>query len=204
VLENPEASDLVELAQNLVFHLDDAVLAPFRRAWAQTQVMRSAPERPRAAPLPVLQWWGRIAENADPDSLLAPLIAKLHQCRSALPWRQTYTLAEANEQFLSNYGYTELVGSTAAVRSDKLAVGFLVLGPHTFYPKHRHEAEEIYVPLSGTAEWLQGDGIWRSRRPGTIIHHQTHESHAMRTGVQPLLALYLWLSDTLNQKASLE
>ncbi len=87
--------------------------------------------------------------------------------------------------------------------SKTLACGFLLLGPRTFYPRHRHEAEEIYLPLSGTAEWQQGDAIWREHPPGTIIHHSSEEPHAMRTHAQPLLALYLWRSANLKQKARL-
>ena len=76
-----------------------------------------------------------------------------------------------------------------------------MLGPATHYPRHRHEAEEIYLPLSGTAAWQQGDARWRDRPPGTLIHHAGNEPHAMRTGAGPLLALYLWRSANLAQKA---
>ncbi len=52
--------------------------------------------------------------------------------------------------------------------------------------------------------WRQGDALWRECPPGTLIHHCSEEIHAMRTGDQPLLALYLWQSDRLSQKARLE
>jgi hypothetical protein len=79
-----------------------------------------------------------------------------------------------------------------------------MLGPATHYPRHRHEAEEWYLPLSGTAAWQQGDADWRDRPPGTLIHHAGNEPHAMRTGAGPLLALYLWRSANLAQKARLD
>jgi hypothetical protein len=62
----------------------------------------------------------------------------------------------------------------------------------------------MYLPLSGTAAWQQGDAVWRDRAPGTLIHHAGDEPHAMRTGASPLLALYLWRSDNLAQKARLD
>jgi hypothetical protein len=80
----------------------------------------------------------------------------------------------------------------------------LLLGPATHYPRHRHEAEEIYMPLAGTAAWQQGDGDWRDQLPGTVIHHQPFEPHAMRTHAEPLLALYLWRGAGLAQKARLD
>ena len=38
--------------------------------------------------------------------------------------------------------------------STTIAAGFLLLGPHTHYPRHSHAAEELYIPLAGTAEPL--------------------------------------------------
>ncbi len=60
------------------------------------------------------------------------------------------------------------------------------------------------MPLSGTAAWLQGDAVWRDRTPGTLIHHLSEEPHAMRTREEPLLAMYLWRSENLRQKARLD
>jgi len=58
--------------------------------------------------------------------------------------------------------------------------------------------------LAGTASWQQGDGRWRERLPRTVIHHASHEPHAMRTGARALLALYLWRSANLHQKSQLD
>ena len=91
----------------------------------------------------------------------------------------------------------------AALVSERLVCGFLLLGPQTLYPRHRHEAEEIYVPLSGTAAWQQGDGAWREKLPGAAIHHTSLEPHAMRTAQQPLLALYLWRGGGLTRSSRL-
>jgi len=91
-----------------------------------------------------------------------------------------------------------------SVPSRRIACGFLILGPSTLYPRHRHEAEEIYIPLRGTARWEQSDAVWRERRPGAVIHHASGEPHSMQTGAEPLLALYIWRSERLNQKARLD
>ena len=134
----------------------------------------------------------------------AVLAAALRRAAPSLTWRQTYTADEVGDEFLNNYAYTEVIGPTAALASGKFACGFLLLGADVLYPRHRHEAREIYVPLSGTAQWQQADALWRERAPGSIIHHATDEPHAMRTGDDPLLALYLWQSADLRQKARLD
>jgi hypothetical protein len=152
-------------------------------------------------PLPVLRWLPDIENGA---LEFAAVTAALCRAALSLTWQQSYTANELGTEFLRNYAYTEVVGlKTALLASQKIACGFLLLGPCTFYPRHRHEAEEIYIPLSGMAEWQQGDAIWRQRPPRTIIHHASEEPHAMRTHERPLLALYLWRSANLNQKARL-
>jgi hypothetical protein len=158
------------------------------------------------APLPVLAWLPVIAAHTGTNTIpsIAPLVTALCREAPALHWRQTYSVREAGQEFLESYGYTELIGPTAPCRSDQLACGFLLLGPRTVYPRHRHEAEEIYIVLTGDAEWLQGDAVWRRHPPGSVVHHRSEEMHAMRTGEEPLLALYLWRSADLNQKARLD
>jgi len=186
-------------------------LEPFLAEWPPPG------QRPRAdAPA-----WRREPHGAD-ASMRLPVLRHLHDlvrgadqvaggaiqtlCNHAhlLDWRQTYSAPEAGAEFLQNYGYAALLGPGAPLPAARIACGFLLLGPRTRYPRHRHEAEEIYVPLSGTARWQQGDGDFSERPPGSLIHHGRDEPHAMHTGVRPLLALYVWRSENLNQKARMD
>jgi hypothetical protein len=88
--------------------------------------------------------------------------------------------------------------------SERIACGFLLLGPSTLYPHQRQEAEELHLPLAGRAAWQKGAGPWREWPPGTLIQHISEEPHAMRTAARPLLALYLWRSANLSQKSRLD
>lgn len=154
------------------------------------------------APLAVLRWLPPMAEQ--PLGFAQALIGALCQVAPQLHWRQTYTVADLGAHFIQGYGYTEIIGINAPIPSQRIACGFLLLGPNVLYPSHRHEAEEIYLPLSGAARWQQGEALWRKRSPGAIIHHESEEPHAMHTDTQPLLAMYLWRSDNLNQSARLD
>ena len=178
-------------------------LAPYLAEWPVSQDAASTALRGAdAAPaLPVLRWLPRIA--ADAHSIDPGLVRAVCRAAPSLAWRQTYGPDEVGAAFIENYGWTELFGARGRERA-KTAGGLLLLGPNTSYPAHRHEAEEIYLPLSGAADWQQGDAIWRKRPPGTLIHHCSEEIHAMRTGNEPLLALYLWRGERLSQKARLE
>jgi quercetin dioxygenase-like cupin family protein len=211
---------LTALARGALERLSAPVLARFLADWPSASQLpgRRPPDRlPKpfapaasAAPpaLPVLRWLPRIA--ADGASFGGAFVSALCRAAPSLTWRQSYTPDEVDAAFLQNYGWTELLRAAAMLRpaakrtSAQISCGVVVLGPGTLYPPHRHEAEEIYVPLSGTAAWQQGDAIWREHPPGTLIHHSSEEPHAMRTGEEPLLALYLWRSSDLAQKARLE
>ena len=186
-------------ARQLMRSLALPTLAPFLADWPEAQA--ATREVPRSS-LPVLRWLPTIA--GDVRGFATSLIADLCRAAWSLEWRQTYGLHEIGTDFLQNYGWTELMGQSAPIDAARVACGFLLLGPSTHYPRHGHEAEEVYVPLSGTARWQQGDAVWREKPPGTLIHHARHEPHAMHTDAEPLLALYLWRSEQLNQKASLE
>ncbi len=124
------------------------------------------------------------------EALAALLVASV----GALAWHHGHTEAELGRKFVENYGRTEIF------HADRLACGFLVLGPRTEYPTHRQAAEEICIPLAGTAFWQRGNRPFAPRPPGMIIHHPSWLPHAMRTSDDPLLALYVWRGDLLENR----
>ena len=163
------------------------------------------PDRPpsrltEAAWLPVLGWLAATADYATPAT--APLVNAL-LATPGLAWRQTYGAADLPAEFLARYGWTELIGRRGPVPSETIAAGFLLLGPATHYPRHCHQAEELYIPLAGTADWLREEAPFAPIPPGTPIHHPSWLVHAMRTHAQPLLAFYLWRGGDLAQKSIL-
>jgi hypothetical protein len=144
---------------------------------------------------PVLRCLPTAIESRLDDFTSASRGRVLHAIANAAPtlsWRQTYTAREVDAEFLANYAWTEILGPVGPIAAERITSGLLLLGSGTFYPPHRHLAEEIYVPVSGTAEWQQGVQAWISRRPESVIYHRSEERHAMRTAAEPLLALYIW------------
>ena len=184
--------------KELLESLREPALAPFLEVWPRACTTRTSV----AGSLPVLRWLARI--DANRAGFADALVAAVCRAAPSLAWRQTYAVGELGRDFLDNYGWSEIIGATGPVASECLACGFLMLGPATHYPRHRHAAEEMYLPLRGTAHWQQGHAPWRELSPGTLIHHAGDEPHAMRTGADPLLALYLWRGSNLAEKARLE
>lgn len=207
------AETIAALTKELLESVRQPALAPFLADWPGAAVPGAAApgiaepctaERRAVAAcqLPVLRWIPDLAGNIAAFGI--DLVAAVCGAAPALAWRQTYTAQDFDAAFLDNYGWSEIFGVSGPIASERIACGFLILGPATYYPRHRHEAEEIYLPLSGTAAWQQGDSVWRDRPPGTLIHHAGDEPHAMRTGAHPLLALYLWRGANLAHKARLD
>jgi hypothetical protein len=147
---------------------------------------------------PVLRYLPRALDLADAQT--REVCALLMTLRGALHWRQNASYIDT--EFLDRYAYCELLGPSGHWRHADLALGLLLLGPGVTYPEHIHPAAETYVVLSGDAEWRQGQGQWRQRRPGSVITHVSMEPHAMRTTLEPLLAAYLW-QDHLHEPARL-
>ena len=162
-----------------------------------------APPLPRpAAALPVLEWLPDLLGHAAGET--AALTRLVVENGGALDWRQTYGAGDFGAAFLARYGWTEIIGQRGAFASERIAAGFLMLGPDVEYPLHSHDAEEIYIPLAGTALWAAGPEGWCERPPGDLIHHPSRVPHAMRTAAAPLLALYVWRAGNLTQKSVIE
>jgi hypothetical protein len=192
------AATIAAQIKQLLESLHQPPLAAFLADWPHRAERRTV----AASYLPVLRFIPEIA--ADDAAFGSEMVAAVCGAAPSLTWRQTYTADDLHTAFLDNYGWSEILGANGPWASERIACGFLILGPSTLYPRHRHEAEEVYLPLSGTAAWQQGDAVWRERSPGTPIYHASDEPHAMRTGASPLLALYVWRGANLAQKARLD
>ncbi len=162
---------------------------PYLAEWPEGRVRRDC----AAAGLPVCDWLGRLDRR---DPLVAAVVAA-----EELAWRQTYGVADFGAAFLRGYGWSEFIGLRGPVPSVALACGVLLLAPGVMYPAHAHQAEEVYLPLSGTAEWQQGGGSFAPAPPGSVISHAPWVPHAMRAGAEPMLALYLWRGGDLAAKS---
>jgi len=160
------------------------------------------PARPlQPSPLACLRYLDRIAELAPQDiRRLARFVA---EHRGDLRWGQTYSISDFGQAFLDNYGWLEVFGTRGHFVNDEVAAGLLILGPGIVYPDHHHIAEEIYIPLTGGTEWRKGESGFHMRGAGEVIHHPSNVSHAMRTGQEPLLALYIWRGGPLAQKSTI-
>lgn len=121
-----------------------------------------------------------------------PLAQALERLSPFLVW-QTRGVFTDNEH--TNRAYVEFMGPDGMLYSDQVRLGIYWHDRHTFYPRHRHEAVELYHIVSGTGFWQHVTDTWTPRPPNSYVLHQANEDHATKTGAEPLLALWSWLGD---------
>lgn len=127
--------------------------------------------------------------NGEIARTLSPLLDQVD-------WAQTYTEAQLGQDYIANYGYFDIASpKRGLIRTEAIALGFLVIGPGQLYPAHRHPAVELYHVVAGAPDWQVDAGPWESKPAGSFVFHPSLAIHAMRTGEAPLLALYSWLGD---------
>lgn len=139
----------------------------------------------------------------------AGLLDHFEREKHSRKWEQSYTKEDGlvGDAMLSGYGFAEVIGKLGPFVSSKVRAGVGVWGPNIDYPPHRHQAEEIYVPLAGKAEFRLGEGEALSietRGVDDAIYVPSMLTHGFRTSDQPLVVLYIWQAGDLRQKSSFD
>ena len=190
---------LVSAIRNFLEGLNDTHLNSFLADWPSLDCKTRAI---CPSSLPVLSWIPAALKTVGKQTEF--IVNMLVSLASYLTWNQTYSAEDFGAGFLEKYGWTEFIGQRGPIASDRMACGVLILGPEIEYPRHSHEAEEVYVPLTGPTLWQRSDQDWTYRAPGRPLYHASWMPHAMRTETVPLLALYLWRGGNLVQKSRIE
>ncbi|MFT5116333.1 MAG: hypothetical protein ACI8P9_005701 [Parasphingorhabdus sp.] len=151
--------------------------------------------------LPVLSFLPQMADLAPTKN--RPLVNELIRLQPELHFNQTYSAEDFGAEFLQQYGWIKFLGPDAYWHSYELSSGLVLFGDDVTYPDHWHVAEELYFPVSGTADWYHEEKGWQLLSPGALVQHASNIKHSMRTRGEPLLALYIWRGGDLVQKSSI-
>jgi mannose-6-phosphate isomerase-like protein (cupin superfamily) len=131
------------------------------------------------------------------------LVAAFERHKKRLRWEQSYKIEDGlvPDAMLTGYGFAEIIGQRGPFVSDRIRAGIAIWGPHIFYPRHQHEAEEIYVVLAGAAGFKIGSGGEAWRGVGDVIFVESNTPHGFRTTDQSLVVFYLWQAGDLRQQS---
>jgi mannose-6-phosphate isomerase-like protein (cupin superfamily) len=119
-----------------------------------------------------------------------------------LDWIVSYEHLDGSpvvDAFRPNYSFAAVMGPrfrgrTPPFHAEDLLAGFSLQAPHVTYPAHHHEPPELYGVMSGSLDWQIGE-TWHTKSPGDLAIHRSHESHSMRTTVEPVLTWVCWTRD---------
>ncbi len=116
-------------------------------------------------------------------------IKYLKKLSNRLFWRYGYQ--NPSQEMAEKYAYTEIIGPEGPIYSEELIVGFVLLAPGFYYPKHRHsQIEETYLFLSGKTIYNQQAILGE----GAFVLNEAGRVHELKSaGEEPTLILYSWL-----------
>jgi len=121
-----------------------------------------------------------------------------------LHWEQSYRKQDGlvPDAMLDGYGFAEVIGLRGPFVSERIRAGIGIWGPRIGYPKHRHDAEEVYILLSGSAEFEFDEGSRLTANAGEVVHVEPNRWHGFRTRDENLVVYYLWQAGDLRQTSS--
>lgn len=149
--------------------------------------------------LPASEILPRTLDLASPETL--GLLAAFARERSSRKWEQSYTKADGvvGDDMLKGYGFAELIGKLGPFLSTRVRAGIGVWGPGIQYPPHRHQPEEVYLVLGGSAEFHLDGHAPRRCRAGDAVHVTPMLTHGFQTLSEPMAVFYIWRAGDLRE-----
>ena len=175
-------------------------MAEVRRALGKVFDDDPVVEEEEGTDLPVCVHLDRALSSAMPYRT-ARLARSVSDLRDHLHWRYGYEKVPRGLKL--KYGYTEILGPTGPVISERVILGLVLFAPKTTYPAHSHKGiTESYINISGyTSE--NDTGVYA---PGSLIFNPPGQHHRITTADrEPCLLAYAWTGGTdslVNQKMS--
>lgn len=107
-----------------------------------------------------------------------------------LLWARRKGASPANRSFYDGHANAMLIGPGGIEQHDDVWVGVSLMAPNIAYPDHSHPPEEVYLAFT-PGEWWNAAMDWTEPGPGGLIYNPPGILHAMRSGGEPLFALWL-------------
>jgi len=154
--------------------------------------------------LPAADYLDTAIADAEPPA--RDLLSLFARHRHALRWEQSYRREDGlvPQAMLDGYGFAEIIGKRGPFVSERIRAGIGLWGPGIEYPVHYHQAEEIYIALAGSAEFVLEDRAPQTRRGGDVVYVEPELPHGFRTTDRCLAVYYLWQAGDLRQTSTFE
>jgi len=168
---------------------------PSMRVWGDTW------QAATPAHLSAADFLGATSVSDDPRTEALLDVFKRH--RNRLHWEQSYKKEEdlVPDAMLAGYGFAEIIGQQGPFVSERIRAGIGIWGPNIVYPVHKHQAEEVYIVLTGSAEFTVGAAEEIRHNAGDVVFVESGTPHGFRTTGQGLVVYYLWQAGDLRQQS---
>jgi quercetin dioxygenase-like cupin family protein len=168
----------------------DAAFLAGRRAIASLNRRAGRPAVPRPVTLPVCRLVAEAlaAAEAQPDA--RDLARALSGIVPSLAWARRSTSRPSVQPFHDGHANAMIIGPAGLEERDDVWLGVSLMAPGIDYPEHRHPPEEVYLALT-RGEWWNAAMDWTEPGPGGLIYNPPGILHAMRSGADPFLALWI-------------
>lgn len=143
------------------------------------------------------------ATSAAVDARAETLLTVFERHKKRLRWEQSYKKEEGlvPEAMLAGYGFAEIIGQRGPFISERIRAGIGIWGPDIVYPLHQHKAEEVYIVVSGSAEFTVGSAKEIGHKAGDVVYVESNTPHGFRTSGQSIVVYYLWQAGDLRQQS---
>jgi len=193
--------ELLDAVRRFAVDHEHPQIAPFKPSildWGDSWTSVEPADLPVSTALAMAT--GRASSNV--KRLLQTFARHSHRLR----WEQSYRKQDAlvPDAMLDAYGFAEIIGLRGPFVSDRIRAGIAIWGAHIDYPQHQHQAEEIYVLLSGSAEFSFAGNAAQTRRAGDVVFVESNRRHGFRTCEESLVVYYLWQAGDLRQTSNFD
>lgn len=106
-----------------------------------------------------------------------------------LSWQRRANAETQGERFYHGHANTTIIGPAGVEPRNDVIIGVSLVAPDVWYPEHNHPPEELYIVMS-EGDWYHENAGWYTPGIGAIVYHEPWITHAMRSGEQPLLAVW--------------
>ncbi len=115
-----------------------------------------------------------------------------------LVWRpyDRYPPEAIGAGFAEGHAFCTIIGPDAPMDAPDFDLGLFVIAPHVLYRDHRHQAPELYAPLTGPHGWRFGpEGPLTLRAAHLPVWNAPLAPHLTKVGPVPFLAIFGWTRD---------
>lgn len=128
-------------------------------------------------------------EAASASASLAELCRAFAEIEPRLRWERRRNSDPTNQPFFGGHANAYLIGLNGLEERDDVWVGVSLMAPGIIYVDHDHPPEEVYLALT-PGEWWNEDVDWTDPGVGGTIYNRRGVKHTMRSGEEPVLALW--------------